>query len=189
MTFISVDVETSGLTSQYDLLSVGACNVFDIENQIHEVIEPIELGGGVLEWDPGTYEWWISQEAALERLNSEFKKQYPDVVPMAYIRSENACKRFKNWLDQFEKPLFFVAWPASFDYPFIQEWFENSSVENPFSYRTIDVKSYACGKFNVPFDAGHDSFPEWLNEKPEFPHDALSDAIAQAKVFRKLLEQ
>ena len=187
MTYISVDVETTGLIPGYNsLLSVGAVDCDNLENKFHVVLSSTDAYSSRLVWDRGTKDWWNSQEAAKERLNGQFlglDNQF------TYNQMHKiAAGEFLKWLVQFEDTRFFVAWPASFDYPYIQHLFLNEGIESPFSYRTIDVKSYACGKFNLPFDAGHDDFPEWLNAKPEFPHDALSDAIQQAIVFNKLRE-
>lgn len=187
MTYISVDVETTGLIpGQFDLLSVGAVDCFNLNNTFHEVIADVD--DKALQWDDNTKDWWESQTEAKERLAAQKKLQHPDDNLMTWRINCDAAERFIIWLSALEKPLMFVAWPASFDYPWIQYWFQDNGLENPFSYRTIDVKSYACGKLGIDFNADRDTFPEWLNEKPEFPHDALSDAITQAKQFRKLLE-
>lgn len=182
-TYISVDVETTGLIpgSDFDLLSVGAVPTHALGNQFHYVIADLDTPN--LQWDPSTLEWWLGQTEAAARL-----KELNDQDKPVWLKYMECAGQFKIWLEQFEKPLMFVAWPASFDYPWIQQLFKENEVDNPFSYRTIDVKSYACGKLGIDFNAGHDDFPEWLNEPPDFPHDALSDAIRQAEVFTRLVD-
>lgn len=185
MTYISVDVETSGLlVGEFYLLSVGAVDCDNLDNQFHEVLMPFEARD--IHWDKDTKAWWDTQEAASLRLTEQWNLQYSDVKPQPWEVFEPACKRFEIWLSQFETPIFFVAWPASFDYPWVQNWFFETETVNPFSYRTIDVKSYACGKLGIDFNVSHEEMPALMNETPEFPHDALSDAIAQAKVFNSL---
>ena len=193
-TYISVDVETVGLVPGYHgLLSVGACLVNNIGEQFHEVICPLNTNfvGSFLNVDDDTLDWWETQEDANRRLNNKFfEVDRPNILTVDdyLIRMQDVAVQFYDWLTTFESPLMFVAWPASFDYPFIQHMFLSSDMENPFNYRTIDVKSYACGKLGLDFNAERTEFPDWLYEEPDFPHDALSDAIAQATVFTRLLE-
>lgn len=185
-TYVSVDVEAAALIpSTYSLLSVGAVVIEDnYETTFHEVI------GGVntpdVEWEEDTHNWWtdFEQEDAKHRLNA----LAPSVVPYR-TQILNTADNFHDWLlSLVDKNLMFVGWPASFDYPYIQLLFKNAGLFNPFNYRTIDVKSFACGILGLPFDAARSDFPDWLEPKPEIPHDALSDAISQAEVFTKLLE-
>lgn len=195
-TYISVDVETVGLLPGYHgLLSVGAVPTHDIGNQFHEVICPLNVNsiGSFLNADIDTLEWWEGQPEANRRLNDTYFKDptKTNILDInKYLNSlEEVASKFIDWLNQFEKPLMFVAWPASFDYPCIQHMFWSAGdMENPFSYRTIDVKSYACGKLGIDFNADRSEFPDWLWEEPDFPHDALSDAIRQAEVFTRLME-
>lgn len=188
LTYISVDVETSGLvlSGGYTLLSVGAVDCFNLNNTFHEVMADTE--DDKVHWDRSTKEWWDTQTEAKQRLAAQKKLQYPEGAGSYWQVNIDAANRFVHWLEHLEKPLMFVAWPASFDYPWIQQWFYENELDNPFSYRTIDVKSYACGKLGIDFNADREAFPDWLYEEPEFPHDALSDAITQAKQFRKLME-
>jgi hypothetical protein len=182
--YISVDVEAASLVPNlYSLLSVGACIVDDPGDCFHRIIAGTETPG--VQWEPDTHDWWTHEDQAdaMMRLNSKASA----IIP---YRTEilNVAEDFHTWLTELEDELFFVAWPASYDYPFIQLLFKNAWLKNPFNYRTIDIKSYACGKLGKDFGAGHDDFPEWMQDKPEFPHDALSDAIAQARVFSQLLD-
>lgn len=188
MTYISVDVETTGtIPGFHSLLSVGAC-VSDERadnglNTFHHVISGTD--DETLNWDMDTYEWWHhpDQKLALDRLNG-----LANVFPEShYSRLTECAYAFADWLVQFDPPRFFVAWPSSFDYPFIQSMFNVANTTNLFTYRTIDIKSYACGKLNLDFNCGHNDFPDWMLERPEFPHDALSDSISQLGVFNKLL--
>jgi DNA polymerase III epsilon subunit-like protein len=185
-TYISVDVETASLVPRtYSLLSVGAVVVDDaLETSFHSVIGGVNTSD--VEWQPETYDWWIhpDQEDARHRINALASSVIPYKIQLL-----NVAEEFYDWLMAFEEDnLMFVGWPASFDYPYCQLLFENAGLSNPFNYRTVDIKSFACGILGVPFDSPREDFPEWFQDKPELPHDALSDAIAQAKVFKKLIE-
>lgn len=185
MNYFSVDVETTGLIPGHnDLLSVGVVHV-ESEATFHEIIVDTNYPG--LTWDTETWNWWndIEQRDAKTRMTdlcSTLRRHAPYEANLM-----NVSEALYDWLLQYNGDKFFVAWPASFDYPYIQHLFLRANLGNLFNYRTIDIKSYACGKLGLPFNAGHNEFPEWLYEKPEYPHDALSDAIAQANVFKRLI--
>ena len=189
MTYISVDVETSGLIPGFNsLLSVGAVEI-ETGSTFHFVAASVDSHEFDVNWDKDTSAWWRSpkQENARKRLNDLLGSTKRNT---AYESNLVICAdTFIEWLSHYENP-FFVAWPASFDYPYIQHLFLRTGVDNPFNYRTIDIKSYLCGKLNIPFEMGHDEIAKeypWLYEDPEFPHDALSDALQQARVFDRLL--
>jgi len=57
-------------------------------------------------------------------------------------------------------------------------------------YRSVDIKSWICGKFGGGPEVDRDDLPEAaqaLYVEPEFPHHALADAVAQAETMRLLL--
>lgn len=183
MRYISVDVETSStIPNIRSLLSVGAVDCYDQLFTFHGIIS--KTTDPDLFWDDDTYKWWQSQEEARHRLDA----LAPTAIPRG-TQILNVADDFYGWLQaRADEELMFVGWPASFDYPFVQLLFQNAGLVCPFSYRTIDVKSYAVGKCGVEFNCSRDELPEFLQDKPEFPHDALSDAMCQAIQFRKLLE-
>jgi hypothetical protein len=151
--------------------------------EFHEVIGGVDTPD--VEWEQDTYNWWTApeQENAKHRINALASSVVPYKTQLL-----NVADKFYDWLMTLgDDNLLFVGWPASYDYPYIQLLFKAAGLPNPFSYRTVDVKSFACGILDLPFDAPRDAFPEWFQEKPELPHDALSDAIAQAVVFSRLL--
>jgi DNA polymerase III epsilon subunit-like protein len=184
-TYVSVDVEAASLVpNTFSLLSVGAVTVeHDTNHMYHEVVGGTETAD--VFWEADTYDWWTDaeQELARTRLNT----LAPSIVPYKTALL-NMAEHFYDWLIDLDDNLLFVAWPASYDYPFIQLLFKNAGLPNPFNYRTIDVKSYACGKLGLPFDCDRSEFPDWFEPKPEMPHDALSDAMAQAEIFGRLLD-
>lgn len=184
-TYVSVDVEAASLVPNTNsLLSVGAC-AYDGDNNFnlyHRVIGGTQTNG--VEWETSTYEWWtdFEQDAARKRLDALAPRVQPYGTELL-----NTAEDFYDWCIGLDDNLLFVAWPASYDYPFIQLLFKNAAIPNPFNYRTVDVKSFACGVLGLEFDCDRSEFPEWFAEKPEFPHDALSDSIAQMHVFQKLV--
>jgi len=186
--YISVDVETASLIpNTYSLLSVGAVLMDDegYEHTFHSVMGGIQTSD--IDWEPTTYDWWIhpDQQDARHRINALASHVVPYKTQLL-----NAAEEFYDWLWAIKGEggnLMFVGWPASFDYPYVQLFFKNAGLDNPFNYRTVDVKSYACGVLGLPFDCNRDQLPDWFEPVPEMPHDALSDAIAQAVVFGRLM--
>jgi len=185
-TYISIDVEAASLIpNTYSLLSVGAV-IMDgegYERNFHEVIGGV--GTSDVEWEEDTYNWWtsIEQEDARHRIDALASSVVPYKTQLL-----NTADNFWDWCMNIGDPnLMFVGWPASFDYPYIQLLFKAAGLKNPFNYRTIDVKSYACGILNLPFDCERSALPDWFEPRPELPHDALSDALAQAVVFGRLM--
>jgi hypothetical protein len=181
-TYISVDVESASLIpNPHSLLSVGAIEI-ESGTTFHEV-----LAGTftlAVNWEPETFRWWMEEEQAAprERLNRLASRETPYTA-----RSLEVARKFYYWCKLFEDDLRFVAWPASFDYPYIQMLFMNAGFANPFNYRTVDIRSYACGVLGLPLDAPREMFPDWYHhDKGKYPHDALEDAKAQAVVFQKL---
>lgn len=185
MKYISVDVETAGLLPGHNsLLSVGAVDCDNLDNTFHFVISSTDRND--LVWDESTYNWWFdyAQNEARQRLYA-FESVVHRTMPYQHV-SMNAAESFYDWCIDFDDVLTFVGWPASFDYPFVQWLFKACDFTNPFHYRTMDIKSYICGVYGEEINCDRDQLPEWINDKPLYPHDALSDAIQQAKVFNKL---
>jgi hypothetical protein len=98
------------------------------------------------------------------------------------------CTEIVEFVSQFEKPYTFVAWPVSFDFPMLQNFFYRFGVKWPFHYRSLDVKSYMCGKMGVDISASRDALPEGLWIDPEDAHNPYADALAQAQTFNALRE-
>lgn len=180
-TYIHVDVETTSTnTSQAIVLSVGAVEQ-ETKQTFHAVFHSVD--NHTLPWDQNTWDWWHSEPLipAHDRLVKLYEQH--NITP------ENAALEFVEWVNQFNngsQPTF-CAWPASFDYPLVVEFLQVYDLPSPFSYRTLDVKSYLCGKLGIDIDAPRTAFPGWVELKPEHEHDALSDAIAQMVVFEKVL--
>jgi DNA polymerase III epsilon subunit-like protein len=186
MTYFSVDVETAGrVPGRHDLLSVGIVEV--ATGRELYVVSSVLGTPEAIRWERDTFLWWVTDPEARDELPQLFAEPVK-------LSPQSMANEIANFVTSFEGPRTFVGWPASFDYPFIAELFASANetsffaaVPNPFHHRTVDVKSWACGKFGVPIDATRDQLPGFLNERSERPHHALHDARAQANVFRKLL--
>jgi ribonuclease T len=173
-TYICVDVETAGpIPADYSLLSIGACTIFDPQSTYYVELKPINNN--------------INQEAAtvhglsLERLMREGES--PD----------RALFSFEQWLVSQTAPdqqPVFVAFNAPFDWMFINYYFYHYLGHNPFGYTALDIKAYYMGMAGVPWTqtAWRYISPKYLTEH-KLTHHALQDALDQAGIFRRMLEE
>lgn len=177
MTYFSIDVESTGLVPfVFDVTSLSVVEV-DTANHFTCRLEEPEAGWN---WDPATVEW--------------AKDNLPDNPERWPIHSpQSAIDCIRDLLNHYPKPWLFVAWPASFDYPCMQSVYNRAGIHQmPFNYRTIDIKSWIAGQFNVPIDIDRDTLNETvgfsLYTEPNIPHDPYYDALEQAIVFKRCLE-
>lgn len=167
MTYFSVDVETTGLIPF--IHNTTALSVIEFDTGEHFTCRISEPEGG-WNWDPFTLKW------AEDNIPPSIER-WPEFEPRI------AVEGIIELLSRFEKPWTFVAWPASFDYPCLQEVFYRAGTIIPFHYRTFDVKSYLCGKYDLDIASSRDEVNEaagfelWV--EPEVPHDPYNDAEAQ----------
>lgn len=191
MTYFSVDVETSGFVpGRHTLLSVGI-EELSSHATFYAVLDHRERGVAQpkINWDLGTREWFKEQEAAYDCLFGSHDA-YLD-CPIARSSSKDVAQRLADWVMSFPAPRTFVAWPVSFDKPWLDILFHDTGVYNPFDYRSVDIKSWICGRFGGGPEVERDDLPEAaqaLYIEADFPHHALSDAIAQAETMRRLLD-
>lgn len=179
-TFYSVDVETSGTDPfKYDLLSVGVVVVWG-----NGLIGPTfyrRLKHGFdseVVWDPETKAWWLEQNvlAKKEIFSTEVERHDAGVV---------AAELAQFVLDTGgEEPhgRVFVANPVAFDHAWIRKLFSEEDVENPFSYRSLCLRSAGWGAGSVGWQERE------RIHKPFVEHHALHDAQAQALDLLDLLK-
>jgi len=169
---ISVDVETAGPNpSQYSLLAIGACSVFNPERNFYIELKPVNPA-----FRPEALE---SSGLSLEKL--------------ADVGTEpaEAMERFEGWLQKVvptgAHPVF-AGFNAPFDWMFVNDYFHRFLGHNPFGHAAIDIKSYYMGHAKVPWAETTMRFlgPRYLNQ-PALVHHALRDALDQGAIFRKLL--
>lgn len=171
-TFYSVDVETSS-TNPFngDLLTVGVVAVDTNGNTLDDLyirVEPL----GTIAWDPDTLLWWKGQDIGVRA------EAYED-DDLVRLYPHQAARQLREFVHKHGDVVdgsnenVFVANPVSFDYPWIVKLFHQSSVPNPFGYRTLCLRS-----------AAWDHPAEWggkvRNHEADCRHHALSDARAQA---------
>jgi DNA polymerase III epsilon subunit-like protein len=171
--YVSVDVETSGpIPGEYSLLSIGACSVVEPRSSFYIEIKPIN--------DKFTEEAVSIHRLSLEKLSERGEEP------------AQAMRRFADWLSvetpEGQKPVF-VAFNAGFDWMFLSYYFYHYLGYNPFGHAPLDIKAYYMGKYGVTWAETSMRYvsPRFLSDQP-LTHHALQDAIDQANIFLKLVE-
>lgn len=169
--YFSVDIEASGpVPGIYSLLSVGACVVGDYDQTFYAELKPLNKN-------------YVSAALSVSGFTLE-KLEETGKEP------ETVMSSFRNWVlaTAGERKPVFVGFNASFDWQFINWYFEKFQASNPFGFGAVDIKSYYMGLSGVTWAATSSSqLPKIF--QPDFTqtHNALDDAKAQASMFDKML--
>ncbi len=173
---VMVDIETGG-TNPVDTPMIQLAAVkFDLKTR---TIDTENMFNRCLEipprryWDEGTRTWWSTQNRAL--LEDIYARMEP---------AEEVMEAFKVWAGTSpSEPLRFWAKPTSFDYSFVQSYFNDMKVYNPFHFRwAVDLNSFIRG---LARDSTVESF------KTDFKgdaHNALHDCINQIDMAFKAMD-
>lgn len=176
--YVSVDIETNGfLIGENSILSIGS-KAFNLEEGIigTHTVNLQEIEGGME--NPGTMKFWAENPRAYE-----ITREDPQPI-------EPAMKSYVKWLKNLGDRLTFVAYPANFDFSFVNHYLLKYAGENPFGYCALDMKSFAASLLGTDFDlTTEESMPkEWFPYNNPLPHVAINDAMAQALTFIEMLE-
>lgn len=181
---ISIDVECDGdVPGINSLWSIGAA-AFAIEKKgatyLPKMISTFEVNLTDL---PG---------AKSSPKNMEFWERFPGAWEYArqnQVSPVDAMKKYEAWLKKFVGKYVHVAWPATFDMPFISYYFHRFLGYSPFGTASLDLRSYAFSllKRTSWEDNTLASLPaEWIPENTH-PHFAIHDAIAQGHLACRLI--
>ena len=167
--FISVDVETSGpIPGEFSLLSIGACNIEDDHKIFECELKPITDRADPKALDISGF--------SLEELARTGTKP------------ETAMRKFASWLQKIsdkESNLVFVGFNAPFDWSFVNYYFHRYLGNNPFGFAALDIKALYMGATGCPWAETKSSLmTEALRPSRRGNHNALSDALFQAELFR-----
>lgn len=190
--YVSVDIEASGKSpGKYSMLSLGACIVGDEEKTFYRELKPISdkadysamkvgsLGlycckGGSKELDPSSDAF--DPNAVLKQLEREGEEP------------ANAMRDFAVWVKKNSEgcEVEIAAWPIIFDGMYVSWYFDNFyDGENPFSYFGTDMTSVyrgATGKMRARLGEVR------VDDARNPAHNALEDAVHQAKQFERVLK-
>jgi DNA polymerase III epsilon subunit-like protein len=172
--YICVDIESTGpIPGDFSMLSIGACTVFEPVRTFYVELKPINLNS--------TVEAASIHKLSLERLMREG------------ISPKDALTRFEEWITNVaapnQQPLF-VAFNAGYDWMFVNYYFHHFLGHNPFGHAAIDIKAFYMGMAGVSWSQTSWRFisPKYMPEY-HLTHHALQDALDQADIFKKMLEE
>jgi DNA polymerase III epsilon subunit-like protein len=172
-TYISIDIETSGpIPGKYSLLSLGGCVVGSPDLTFYREFKPISDN-------------FIPK--ALEVSGFQMDK-----LRQSGIEPKQGMQEFKSWIEEFcrdTKPVF-VGFNAAFDWSFVNYYFHIFLGDNPFGFSALDIKAYFMGLTGCSWDDTRSSrISQILEIDTNINHNALQDALAQGRLFRKLQVQ
>jgi len=192
--YISFDIEASGPTpGKYSMLSLGACIVGNTSVQFYREIKPISKNfifpamqisaKGLRCLDD------LKDGAEFNPESNKFNAK--KVLDILYEKGEHpkkVMKEYAGWIKTVTKGFKPVeaAAPIKFDGMFTNWYFDNFyDNKNPFGHSGEDINSMYKG---ITKDLNAHIAQLGLRGK-DLPHNALEDAIIQAREFEKVLEK
>jgi ribonuclease T len=170
--YISVDVEAAGpVPLTYSMLSLGAVTVDDPKQTFYVELKPV------------SDKFVPDAMKIVGRSLRDFAEKGRE--------PKEAMAAFRDWLARIAtagKPVF-VGFNATFDWAFVNFYFHQYVGENPFGFGGIDVKSYYMGLTGCTWDETRSSrLRAEFKSTAHHTHNALEDAVEQAKMFRRMRE-
>jgi DNA polymerase III epsilon subunit-like protein len=172
--FISVDIEAAGpYTGRYSLLTIGACLVDAPDEAFYVELRPTS--------PDATPEALAITGLSMERLAADG------------LEPAEAMRRFEEWALSHVSDgqrLVFVAFNASFDWMFLNEYFHRYLGRNPFGHSALDMKALYMGLSGASWSQTSMRYAAArFLEGRKLTHNALNDARDQAELFRRMLEE
>ena len=173
---VMVDLETTGTSpDETAIIQIAAVRFNLAEGTVDpNVFDQALLMPPTRYWDEGTRRWWLNKREVFQSIYNRARP--PELV----------LQNFANWVREgySGNPIFWSK-PISFDWPFLQSYFREFEIGNPFHYR-------AAENLNTFVRARHfpNPPPEYEKELPfdGDEHDALSDVFHQLKVLFQCYE-
>ncbi len=109
------------------------------------------------------------------------------------LPAAEAVGRFRQWITDSVQPdtrPVMVALNAPFDWMFVATYFHRYGGHNPFGHSALDLKALFMGVTGAPW---HETSLIHMTDRygmdDRLPHHALEDAVIQAKVFDRIVEE
>jgi ribonuclease T len=168
--FISVDIEASGpVPGTYSMLALGACVVTKCQERFYVELKPLTRA---------------SLPAAMKVVGRTV-----DDFQRAGREPAEAMAGFRDWVKRVSrdaKPVF-VGFNATFDWAFVNWYFQTFQGDNPFGVGGLDIKSFYMGMSGCSWENTRSSrLPAKYRSAKPHTHNALSDAIEQAEIFEAI---
>lgn len=178
--YVSIDIETDGPAPGVNsMLALGAAAFHSDGRELGTWYGKLLPLPGACQ-DPKTMEWWGTQPEAWKEV-----QRLPS-TPQA------ATREFVTWCDRLAETgkLIAVAWPAAFDFAFVNYYCHRFAARNPLGIACLDIRSYANGLFahDAYYGTPKERVASVVGEKrPGLrPHVAVDDAIEQGLLFMAL---
>jgi len=186
--YVSIDIETDGPVAGINsMLSLGAAAfVDDPVTPLDEFYDKLAPLFGMVS-NPETMKWWETQTEAYAEATRN------PSAPHEVVAAFNIwCEKLSS-----DGKLIAVAWPAAFDFPFVNYYMHAFLGKNPLGFACLDIRSYANGLMK---EANYYGLKEEevrhvvgeIDKTDLRPHFAIDDAIEQGRLFmalRKLTSQ
>ena len=167
--YISVDIEASGpIPAEYSMLSLGACLVSNTHRNFYVELKPINSN-------------YLQEALQVSGLSMEQLQKYGKPP-------EIAMKKFDEWVRAVQGRPVFVGFNATFDWSFLNYYFDKYVGSNPFGISGLDIKAYYMGMMKCTWaETTKKKIKDSFKSKREHTHNALADAIEQAELFYNVL--
>ncbi len=177
--FVSIDIETDGPAAGLNsMLALGAV-AFDQDGSAcgiwYSTLVPLSNG----RQDPATMDWWQTQPEAWAEVTD--KPRLPEV----------SIPEFCIWVNRLPGKPIAVAWPAAFDFSFVNYYCHRFSAGNPLGFACLDIRSYANGLLDYQnyYGLRENQIRKMAGDIDKTglrPHVAVDDAIEQGRLFMAL---
>jgi hypothetical protein len=129
--------------------------------------------------DPATMEFWAKNPEA-------WKACRKDPQPILHT-----MEKFHAWIKALPGKPQFIAYPATFDHPFIHHYLVRFCGDNPMGFAGFDVRSYFAGMRGKSLmkSKKSDMPKRWLPKDMSHTHIAVEDAIEQGLIFTNMMRE
>ncbi|MBF2049761.1 MAG: exonuclease [Leptolyngbya sp. IPPAS B-1204] len=177
--FVSTDIEADGpIPGIYSMLSFGSAAYLPDKTLVDTFSANLETLPGAIT-HPKTMAWWQTQPEAWAACRQDL--QPPEI----------AMQNYSKWLKALPGQPVFLAYPATFDFMFIQWYLIRFTGESPFAQSGLDVKTYAMAMLKTPYrESGKSKMPShWFDPGLPHTHVALDDAKEHGALFCNMLAE
>lgn len=169
--YVSTDVETDGpIPGPFSMLSLGSVAYQQDGLEVGRFLVNLKPLQGAAR-SPKTMAWWEAHPAQWQAVNHD--PQDPDAAMRGYC----------DWLEALPGVPVFTAYPAGFDFMFVQWYLIRFVNHSPFGHAALDIKSFAMARLGGAFSEQTRSKRLAPFAGAELTHDALQDAVDQAAMF------
>jgi len=174
--YVSTDIEADGpIPGPHSMLSFGSAAYTAKKELLATFSANLETLAGAT-GHPHTMAWWETQPEAWNACRQNVEP--PDQAMFRYLK----------WLEELPGKPVFVAYPAAFDFMFVQWYLMRFTGKSPFSHSALDMKTFAMVLLKKYYrDSTKANMPKnWFDDLPH-THIALDDAIEQGALFCNML--